>query len=248
KFGTLHNLHINNMVEQFETTKDVPGPTPQLKKLGLVAVANGRGLTRILMSLGVDKVVAGGQTSNPSTQDLLDAVTEIPAEKVIILPNNSNIILAAGQAQSLAEKAVEVLPTKTIPQGIAALVAFNPEAGADENLVKMQKALTAVDTVEITYAVRDSQWEGQDIQKDNILGLVNDRINVVGQDVNQVVLDVLQQVVTEEKELVTLYYGEGISEEVAVQLQEQLAKVYPQLEFEVLEGGQPLYYYIISVE
>lgn len=245
--GTLHEIHINNMVEQFQK-KQQDNPSAKLKPLGLVAVAAGAGLKNILFSLGVDQVIEGGQTSNPSTQDLVKAINGVKAERIILLPNNSNIVLAAQQARELVNKPVEIIPTQNIPQGVAALVAFNQEAAPETNLAKMTAAATGIVCVEITYAVRDSNWEDRVIKKGDILGLVDDRITVVGQDVNTVVCQVLAGLLTTNLELATLFYGEGIGPQEAAELQAKLCELHPHVEFEIQEGGQPLYYYIISVE
>lgn len=239
--GSLHEVHINNMVEQFQSKQ------PHSKPLGLVAVASGAGLKNILFSLGVDQVIEGGQTSNPSAEDLIKAIEAVNAGRVILLPNNSNIILAAQQARELVNKPVEIIPAKSIPQGIAALVAFDPYSTPETNLERMVSAAAQVVSVEITYAVRDSQWEGREIKAGDILGLVEDRITVVGQQINPVVEQVLDRVLTPAQELVTLFYGGGIGARQAHDLQVELSEKYPDVDFELQEGGQPLYYYIISV-
>lgn len=239
--GSLHEVHINNMVEQFQSKQ------PHSKPLGLVAVASGAGLKNILFSLGVDQVIEGGQTSNPSAEDLIKAIEAVNAGRVILLPNNSNIILAAQQARELVNKPVEIVPAKSIPQGIAALVAFDPYSTPETNLERMVSAAAQVVSVEITYAVRDSQWEGREIKAGDILGLVEDRITVVGQQINPVVEQVLDRVLTPAQELVTLFYGGGIGARQAHDLQVELSEKYPDVDFELQEGGQPLYYYIISV-
>ncbi len=239
--GSLHEVHINNMVEQFQSKQ------PHSKPLGLVAVASGAGLKNILFSLGVDQVIEGGQTSNPSAEDLIKAIEAVNAGRVILLPNNSNIILAAQQARELVNKPVEIVPAKSIPQGIAALVAFDPYSTPETNLERMVSAAAQVVSVEITYAVRDSQWEGREIKAGDILGLVEDRITVVGQEINPVVEQVLDRVLTPAQELVTLFYGGGIGAREAHDLQVELSEKYPDVDFELQEGGQPLYYYIISV-
>ena len=239
--GSLHEVHINNMVEQFQSKQ------PHSKPLGLVAVASGAGLKNILFSLGVDQVIEGGQTSNPSAEDLIKAIEAVNAGRVILLPNNSNIILAAQQARELVNKPVEIVPAKSIPQGIAALVAFDPYSTPETNLERMVSAAAQVVSVEITYAVRDSQWEGREIKAGDILGLVEDRITVVGQQINPVVEQVLDRVLTPAQELVTLFYGGGIGAREAHDLQVELSEKYPDVDFELQEGGQPLYYYIISV-
>ncbi|MFZ3170529.1 MAG: DAK2 domain-containing protein [Carboxydocellales bacterium] len=245
--GSLHEIHINNMLEQ---SQNRPG---KLKPLGLVAVASGEGLKKVLLSLGVDEVVQGGQTSNPSTEDLIKSINSVAAEAVILLPNNGNIILAAQQAREIINKQenskqVEIVPSKNIAQGIAAIIAFDPALKADPNLERMNSALTQVVSVEITYAVRDSRWEEINILEGDILGLVDDKIKVVGQSVPAVVEQVLNEVLTPKREIVTLFYGENVSAQEAEALLEVLENKYPQVEFEAQEGGQPLYFYLISVD
>jgi DAK2 domain fusion protein YloV len=245
--GSLHEIHINNMLEQ---SQNRPG---KLKPLGLVAVASGEGLKKVLLSLGVDEVVQGGQTSNPSTEDLIKSINSVAAEAVILLPNNGNIILAAQQAREIINKQenskqVEIVPSKNIAQGIAAIIAFDPALKADPNLERMNSALTQVVSVEITYAVRDSRWEEINILEGDILGLVDDKIKVVGKSVPAVVEQVLNEVLTPKREIVTLFYGESVSAQEAEALLEVLENKYPQVGFEAQEGGQPLYFYLISVE
>jgi len=218
------------------------------KNLGIVSVAVGEGLSDLLINLGVDKVVSGGQTMNPSTEDLIEAINNVPAENVIVLPNNSNIILAAQQAKRLAGKRVEVIPTKTYPQGVAALLALNPDAAIEENCQSMGEAVDLIISGEVTYAVRETSFNGFKIDQGDILGIKDGDIEVVGSAVNQVILDLLDKIVDEKSELLTLYFGQEIDESEAEQLKNIIDSRFSQLETELYNGGQPIYYYLISLE
>lgn len=185
---------------------------------------------------------------NPSAEDLLTAVQNVPTREVVVLPNNSNIILTAQQAQSLSEKPVAVVPTKSLAQGLAAMLAFDPEQKAAENREEMTKAFAHVKTGEVTYSVRDSSFNGFTIKQNDIMGLLNGTIQIIGQEVNQVVLDLLGKMVEPDHELITLFYGNNLTEDQAGILQERIAQDFPDKEVEVHFGGQPLYYYLLSVE
>lgn len=245
ELGSLHEMQIHNMSEQ---SQEMQMKARAVKHLGLIGVTMGVGLVDIFKSLGVDVVITGGQTMNPSTQDFLEAIDKILAEEVLILPNNGNVILAAEQAAKVASKPVQIVKTRSIPQGIAALMAFNGENDLEQNALKMEEAGKQVVTVEITYAVRDAQYDGHEIIKGQILGLVNDKLTIVGNEVNKVVEDLMTAHLQKEHELMTIYYGEDISEGEARQLVENLAVKYPEVDFELHHGGQPLYYYMISLE
>jgi dihydroxyacetone kinase-like predicted kinase len=216
--------------------------------IGVVAVVSGEGLQRVFESLGVSAVVPGGQTMNPSTQDLLTAINSVEHDQIILLPNNSNIILTAQQAKELSSKQVLVVSTKTVPQGIAALLAFNYQASLQSNAELMQEAAKQVQTAEVTQAVRSVQVNGLSIAEGQVIGLLNDNLTTAGEDVSAVVLDLLERVHTEEREIITIYYGENISDGEARALAEEITAAYPDLEVEVHDGGQAHYYYIISVE
>jgi len=243
--GSLHEIQIHNMSEQ---SQEMQIKARAVKHLGLIGVAMGSGLVDIFKSLGVDVVISGGQTMNPSTQDFVEAIDQILAEEVLILPNNGNVILAAEQAAKVASKPVKVVKTRSIPQGIAALMAFNGESDLEQNAIKMEEAGKQVVTIEVTYAVRDAQYEERSISKGQILGLVNDKLVEVGEDVNQVVAKLLEEHLQDGHELVTAYYGEDISDDEAKLLIEELAAQYPDVDFELHHGGQPLYYYMLSLE
>ena len=218
------------------------------KPFGMITVAMGEGIAQIFQDFTVDQVIEGGQTMNPSTEDFLKAIDRINADHIFILPNNSNIIMAAEQAKALSQKPVTVIPTKTIPQGIAAVLAFHPETSAGENAQLMQDAMTHVRTGQVTYAVRDTEMNGLAINKGAMIGLAGKEILAAGDDAQQVSLQLIEKMVTDDDEILTVYYGEDIKESVAAMLEEQLIELYPDLEIEVYFGGQPLYYYLFSLE
>ncbi|MHB1295660.1 MAG: DAK2 domain-containing protein [Anaerolineae bacterium] len=262
-YGQITNVIIENMQLQYEefvaargasvpnllTPAHAVAPPPEPSgDIGVIAVASGDGLGRVFESLGVSAVVPGGQTMNPSTQDLLQAIERCISPKVILLPNNSNIILAANQAKELAAKEVVVLPTKTVPQGIAALLAFNYDAELEANVDAMREASRHVQTGEVTRAVRTVKVNGLSIEEGQIIGLLNDDLNTVGEDVTSVTLELLDRMHADDYEIITIYYGEGVSQQDAEELARQCGERYPGLEFEVLDGGQAHYYYIISAE
>ncbi|MBE7549631.1 MAG: DAK2 domain-containing protein [Anaerolineales bacterium] len=216
--------------------------------IGTVCVAPSHGLAHILQSLGANQIVLGGQTMNPSPQELLDAVAKIHGPDVLILPNNGNVVLAAQQAQKLADKNVRVVPTKTIPQGIAALLSLNYQADLEANAERMLSAARQVQTVEITRAVRDTSLSGFHIKLGDVMGLLNDELVSVGQDDDEVTLDVLAKVEAGTHEIITIYFGQECLAARAGTLAEKIRALYPELEVEVHDGGQPYYHYIISLE
>ncbi len=248
--GELINIKIDNMKHQHRNKvfDEKVHNKSEAKKYGLIAVAMGEGLLNILNDLNVDKVITGGQTMNPSTEDLLKAVNEINAENIFIFPNNSNIVLAANQAKELSKKNVIVIPTKTIPQGITSIIEFDPSASIEENTDRMSKAIESVKTIQITYSVRDSNFNGLTIKKGDILGILDGKISTVGNSVNSVALEAVNQVLNNDYEILTIYYGEEIDEEEAKSLATKIQEKYPDLDVEIYFGGQPLYYYIFSVE
>ena len=196
----------------------------------------------------VDVVIEGGQTMNPSTEDFLNAIEQVKAERIFIMPNNSNIIMAANQAKALTSKNVTVIPTKTVPQGIAAVLAFNMEADQTENENHMMEAQKTVRTGQVTYAVRDTEMNGLAIRKGSMIGIGDKEIVSTGEDSQKVALDLIKHMVREDDEILTIYYGNDISESSADILGEKIAQLFPDLEIEVYYGGQPLYYYILSLE
>lgn len=218
---------------------------------GVVAVAPGKGLAQIFLSLGTHCVVSGGQTMNPSTQDLLEAIRRLPTDEVIVLPNNSNILMAAQQAQALAAdegKTVSVIPSKSVPQGISALLALNPHADLTHNAQSMTAALASVQTGEVTVAVQDAQFDGIQVHAGDVIGLLNDRLTASGPDPEAVALTLLEQMGAADLEIITLYYGEPVSAAQAEGLRARLLEQYPSQEIEAENGGQPFYHYIISAE
>ncbi len=244
KYGSLTDIKINNMNEQMAKAASPKTDKPY----GIVSVAVGEGIKKIMESLGADKVIYGGQTMNPSTQELLRAVEEIDAGTVIILPNNGNILLTAKQVGNLSNKQIRVIPTRTIPQGLAALLAIPPGTGIKEIIQSMADSFNHVKTGEVTYAVRDTKIDGKEIKKGSIIGLYDDKIVETGSEVPTVVLGLLKKMITPEDEVCTLYYGEAVTGPEAENLAVTLAEQFSHLEFEFYAGGQPLYYYIISVE
>ncbi|MTI96748.1 MAG: DAK2 domain-containing protein [Firmicutes bacterium] len=254
KHGTeLQDIKIENMRLQhteFErgTEMQPAAPAAERKPIGVIAVASGSGLEEIFRSMGVDTVIVGGQTMNPSTEDFLRAIDNLAAEQIIILPNNSNIILAASQAKDVADRPVAVIPTKTIPQGLAAMLSYVEDAELASLETEMTEASKAVKSGQITFAVRDSVFDGKPIAEGNILGIADGKIAVVGEDVAQTALSLLKELVDDEAEIITLFYGEDVKSEAAQELSVAVAAEFPDQEVELHAGGQPLYFYIIAVE
>ena len=260
KYGALSNMKIDNMrlehqEKLFQMSKqeekpaqedDLPGPK---KDVGFIAVSVGEGIAGIFKGLGVDYIIEGGQTMNPSTEDMLNAIDKVNADTIFILPNNKNIILAANQAQSLVkDKKIVVIPTKTVPQGITAVINYVPGLSAEENEETMLAEMQAVATGQVTYAVRDTNIDGQEIRQGDFMGLGDHGILSVGTAISSVALSMVEAMMSEEKELISVYYGEEITKEDAETLQGQLAEKYPACDIELQYGGQPIYYYIISAE
>ncbi len=249
KLGELTNLKIDNMKYQHEekvrSDEDV---VVERKKYGVVAVSAGEGLTEVFRSIGVDEVVEGGQTMNPSTQDLLDAAQNIPADVVFILPNNKNIILAAEQVDALTDQEVRVIPTKNIPQGISAMLAFQEEASTDENASAMGEMAGMVQCGQITFAARNSTIDGLKIKKNDIMGMIGSSISCLGKDVNQVAEELVRCMINDESGMITVYYGADVKKEQAEALADVLSKNYEYLDVSLVYGGQPVYYYMIAVE
>ncbi len=243
--GTLHEVQIHNMLEQSE---EMRLKARAKKHLGIITVSLGSGLNEVFKSLGVDIVITGGQTMNPSTQDFVEAIDQIMAEEVLLLPNNSNVILAAQQAAGVSSKPVRVVGTKTIPQGIAALMAFNAENDLESNKTKMEEASKQIITLEVTYSVRDAEYDGQKISKGQILGIGEGKITATGTQIAEVAKQLIAAFFKPEYELITVYYGEDVQEQEAEKLIKALSQQYPQVDFELHYGGQPLYYYLISIE
>ena len=252
RFGELLNIKIDNMREQHSHNMEyaelaMADNSPE-KDFGILSVAMGEGIANLFKDLNADYIIEGGQTMNPSIEDILNAANKVRAKEIFILPNNSNIVLSAKQAAELSDKPIHVIPTKSIPQGLAALIAYNPELPIDENNNLMLKAIEQVKTGQVTYAVRDSNFDNQQIQEGDFMGLSNGTIMAVGKDIETVTQDLLKHMVDEDDEIITLLYGKDATEETTNQILAFLEDTYPDIEVELLDGGQPLYYYIISVE
>ena len=257
-YGELSRMKIDNMREEHreKLIKDAEKqaaaqakPVMPHKEVGFISVSIGDGIGEIFKGLGVDYLIEGGQTMNPSTEDMLNAIAEVNADTIFIFPNNKNIILAANQAQALTEdKKIVVIPTKTVPQGIAAIISFDPTASAEENEENMKEALSVVKTGQITYAVRDTHIDDKEIKEGNIMGIGDDSILAVCEDIAEITKETIDLMTDEETELISVYYGEDISEEDANALGTELQEKYPDCEVEVYAGGQPIYYYVVSVE
>lgn len=252
RFGELSNIKIDNMREQHSHNMEyaelaMADNSPE-KDFGILSVAMGEGIANLFKDLNADYIIEGGQTMNPSIEDILNAANKVRAKEIFILPNNSNIVLSAKQAAELSDKPIHVIPTKSIPQGLAALIAYNPELPIDENNNLMLKAIEQVKTGQVTYAVRDSNFDNQQIQEGDFMGLSNGTIMAVGKDIETVTQDLLKHMVDEDDEIITLLYGKDAEEETTNQILAFLEDNYPDIEVELLDGGQPLYYYIISVE
>ena len=250
ELGELDAIKIDNMLEEHRErqAKVEAQAAAQPKKFGMVAVALGDGLVEILKDLQVDKVVDGGQTMNPSIEDLLEAIEAVNSNEIFVLPNNSNIILAAQQAAELTEKTVHVLPTKSVPMGIAAAVAFQEELSGEENERQMDIAASNVHTGSVTYAVRDTNFDGKDIHQGDIMGLIDNKISTLGHEADGVSMEILDQMVTDDSGLITIFYGEEVAEEDAQALYDRVVEKYELCDVEIHRGGQPLYYYLLAVE
>ena len=250
RLGSLSDIKIDNMREQHSHLHEyTAAPVKKERtKSEVVCVAAGKGLSEVFKDLGAGFVVEGGQTMNPSTEDILAAIESANADNVIVLPNNSNIILAAQQAAEIAECEVRVVPTKTVPQGVAAMLGYEPSNDIDTNKDNMEGMAEGVLTGQVTYAVRDSQFDGKEIKQGDIMGISDGTIKVVGKEVHACAMELVEDMMTENAEIVTIYYGEETGEKDAFKLAKELGKKYEDADFEVYYGGQPLYYYIISVE
>lgn len=249
-YGELIKIKIENMREQHT---DIVGDKPKAQKTAthpyaVVTVAMGEGVSELLKSLGASAVIEGGQTMNPSTADIVKAVEEVGAERVLILPNNKNIIMAAEQAAELLSIEAAVVPTKTVPQGMAAILAFNPEASVETNQENMTQAFSHVKTGQITFAVRDTSIDGVEIAKDDYMAISEGKIILSTKELDHASKDLLKSMIDEDSELITILYGEEATEEHAESLSDWLEETYPDLEVELYNGKQPLYPYIISVE
>jgi DAK2 domain fusion protein YloV len=249
KFGELSNIKIDNMKEQFrERLKENHKNNQKKKKYGFVSIGVGKGIEKVFTDLNVDVFLSGGQTMNPSTEDILEAANDINAEHIIILPNNSNIILAATQAKKISDKNLYVVPSKTIPQGIAALIAFKEDSDIDENIEAMSQAVKEVKTGLVTYAVRDTVFNDLEIKKDQIIAIYEGDITNHGENPEDEAVELINKMVDEDSFLVTVFYGDNVDEKTAESIKPRIEEIAEDCDIEIIYGGQPLYYYIISVE
>ena len=247
--GELSDIKIDNMRYQHRhIIEEKTYEHKEQKEYSFIAVSMGDGLSNIFKELNVDYVIPGGQTMNPSTEDILNAINKVNGKNIIVFPNNGNIILAAEQARELSDKNVYIIPTKTIPEGITSLLAFNPELGLEENINNMKDAIKNVITGQVTYSVRDSEINNKKINKDDIIGISKGEVVSNGNDIDEVSLELLKNIVTEDSSLITIFYGNGIEEDAANQLGERVQEEFEDIDVEVIFGGQPIYYYIFSIE
>ena len=260
-YGQLSRMKIDNMREEHQEKliKDAEKAAAQQasekkkkeprKPVGFIAVSIGEGMNGIFRELGADYIIEGGQTMNPSTDDMLSAIDEVNADHIFILPNNKNIILAANQAQSLTDdKDIIVIPTKTVPQGITAIISYMPEADVDTNIEALEEAIKNVKTGQVTYAVRDTHIDDKEIHEGDIMGIGDRGILAVGQSVEETTKEMLAQLVDEESELISLYFGQDVLEEDAENFAQEVEELYPDVDVDVHMGGQPIYYYVLSVD
>ena len=247
KLGELNGLKIENMLEQFRALKVKTEPE-QLKKIGVVAVCAGEGLANIFKDLNVDYVIEGGQTMNPSAEDIAKACDQVYAENVFVLPNNKNIVLAAELANDLSKRNIFVIPTASVPQGITAAIAINPELSVDENRANVDEMVQNVISGSVTYAVKTTSIDGFKLKEGDIIGLGDKKIVAKGNNVNQTTEDTIEKLMTEDVSTISLFYGSDVSPVDAGALVDTLKAKYPDLEIDIHEGGQPLYYYLISLE
>ena len=264
EYGSLSRLKIDNMREEHEEKliKDASRIAAQQaeaeaakkaqeprKEMGFISVSIGQGIGEIFKGLGVDYLIEGGQTMNPSTEDMLNAIEQVNADHIFILPNNKNIILAANQAQALCQdKDIIVIPTQTVPQGITAMINYIPDMAAQENAQRMTEESAHVKTGQVTYAVRDTHIDDKEIREGDIMGIGDHSILAVGEDLTETTMEMFRALIDEESELISIYYGEDVKEEDAQALGARLGEEYPDCEIEVHFGGQPIYYYVTSVE
>nr|WP_288741651.1 DAK2 domain-containing protein [uncultured Mediterraneibacter sp.] len=259
-YGQLSRMKIDNMREEHQERliKDAEKLAAQQaeakkaeprKEVGFIAVSIGEGMNEIFRELGADYIIEGGQTMNPSTEDMLNAIDQVNAEHIFILPNNKNIILAANQAQALTEdKDIIVVPSRTVPQGITAIINYMPDADAQTNLEAMIEGIGNVKTGQVTYAVRDTHIDDKEIHEGDIMGIGDSGILAVGQSVEETTKEMLAQLVDEDTELISLYYGQDVQEESAENFAQEIEDLYPDVDVDVHSGGQPIYYYVLSVE
>ena len=253
EYGSFQTVKIENMrLQHTEKVMTEAEKAPQIaepeKPFGVVSVCAGAGLADVFENLGVDAIISGGQTMNPSTQDILEAVNKVPAETVFVLPNNKNIIMAAQQVDALTPKRVIVIPSKTVPQGVTAMLSFNPEGTEEENVEALTEALGTVDTMQITYAARNSDFDGYDIHEGDYLALYGSQLFGTSQDIRVLLKSLAQKVRDDGKEYITIYYGADVKEKHAQKAADLFAEICPDADVNLLNGGQPVYYYMFSAE
>ena len=244
----IENMRLQHTEKVMTEAEKAPKIAEPEKPLGVVSVCAGEGLADVFLNLGVDQIISGGQTMNPSTQDILEAVNKVPAETVFVLPNNKNIIMAAEQVSDLTPKNVVVIPSKTVPQGVTAMLGFNPEGSTEENTEALTEALSTVDTMQITYAARNSDFDGYDIHEGDYLALYGSQLFGTSQDIKVLLKSLAEKVRDDGKEYVTIYYGTDVKEKHAQKAADIFADICPNADVNLLNGGQPVYYYLISAE
>ncbi len=253
KFGQLITIKIENMRVQhenivLETNEEVVTYQEEEKEYGFISTSMGEGLNKIFKDFGVDYIIEGGQTMNPSTEDFIKAINSINAKNIFIFPNNSNIIMAANQAKEISDKNVIVIETKNTPQALTALVSFNPEANVTENEEAFKEALQMVKSGQVTFAVRDTVMNDIEVKEGNIIGIAEGKLLSAGDSVNTVTTNMIEELIDEDTSIVTLFYGENLTEEDASNLRDELEEKFEDIDIELYYGGQPLYYYLVSVE
>ena len=249
ELGELYNLKIENMREQNRVLRNKSVITTNLKPYGMVAVSPGQGITQVFKELTVDQIITGGQTMNPSAEDVANAVMKVNAKDVFVFPNNKNIILAAEQAKGLIQdRNLHVIPTRSIPEGVSACLAFNGDNALDDNIDAMTTAIEATRSASVTYAVRDTNVDGFDLAIGDIIGLDNSNILAKGSNIEDTTIDLIGKVVDDDIVNITLFYGDGVEASDAEALKDKLEELYPLCDINVIEGGQPVYYYLISME
>ena len=244
----IENMRLQHTEKVMTENEKAPKIAEPEKALGVVSVCAGDGLADVFLNLGVDQIISGGQTMNPSTQDILEAVNKVPAETVFVLPNNKNIIMAAEQVAGLTPKNVVVIPSKTVPQGVTAMLGFNPEGSIEENTEALTEALGTVDTMQITYAARNSDFDGYDIHEGDYLALYGSQLFGTSQDIKVLLKSLAEKVRDDGKEYITIYYGADVKEKHAQKAADIFADICPNADVNLLNGGQPVYYYLISAE
>ncbi len=244
----IENMRLQHTEKVMTENEKAPKIAEPEKAMGVVSVCAGDGLADVFLNLGVDQIISGGQTMNPSTQDILEAVNKVPAETVFILPNNKNIIMAAEQVAGLTPKSIVVIPSKTVPQGVTAMLGFNPEGTVEENTEALTEALGTVDTMQITYAARNSDFDGYDIHEGDYLALYGSQLFGTSQDIKVLLRSLAEKVRDDGKEYITIYYGADVKEKHAQKAADIFADICPNADVNLLNGGQPVYYYLISAE